>query len=62
MVKSGVSMNTILIMLYLGIIFGLGTLTGIYIEYKYQQQLRSKFRAMHGPTIEQRMFDEGWRI
>ena len=55
-------MNTLLILFYLAILFGLGVVTGIGIEYRYQQQLRSKFRAMHGPTIEQRMFDEGWRI
>jgi hypothetical protein len=55
-------MNTLVILFYLAILFGLGTLTGIYIEYTYQKQLRAKFRAMHGPTIEQRMFEDGWRI
>jgi hypothetical protein len=62
MVESGVSMNTLLILFYLAILFGLGVVTGIGIEYKYQKQLRAKFRTMHGPTIEQRMFEDGWRI
>jgi hypothetical protein len=55
-------MNTLVILFYLAILFGLGVVTGIGIEYKYQKQLRAKFRAMHGPTIEQRMFEDGWRI
>ena len=55
-------MNTLLILFYLAIIFGLGVLTGIHIENQYRLQLRKKYRDMHGPTIEEAMFRDGWRI
>ena len=62
MVKSGVSMMTIIFFLYAAVIFGLGVFTGIYIEAQHRMRLRAKFRAMHGPTIEEQMWKEGWRI
>ena len=62
MVESGVSMMTIIFFLYAAIIFGLGVFTGIYIEAQHRMRLRAKFRAMHGPTIEEQMWKEGWRI
>lgn len=53
---------TIVFILYAAVLFGLGIFTGIYIEAQHTLKLRAKFRAMHGPTIEQQMWDEGWRI
>jgi hypothetical protein len=61
MVKSGVSM-TIIIFMYCAVLFGLGIFVGIYIEAQHTLRLRAKFRAMHGPTIEQQMWNDGWRI
>jgi hypothetical protein len=55
-------MNTLLILFYLAIIFALGVLTGISIENQHRRQLRAKYRAMHGPTIEEQMFKDGWSI
>jgi hypothetical protein len=55
-------MNTLTILAYIGVIFGLGVLTGISIENNYRRQLRAKFRAMHGPTIEEAMWKDGWRL
>ena len=55
-------MNTFLILMYVAILFGLGVLTGIYIEAQHRLRLRAKFRAMHGPTIEESMWNDGWRI
>lgn len=55
-------MNTLVILAYIGIIFALGTLTGIYIENTHRRVLRAKYRQMHGPTIEEAMFRDGWRI
>jgi uncharacterized protein YneF (UPF0154 family) len=60
--KSGVSMNTIVILMYAAVLFGLGVFTGIYIEAQHRMRLRAKFRAMHGPTIEEQMWKDGWRI
>ena len=62
MVKSGVSMMTIIFFLYAAVIFGLGVFTGIYIEAQHRLKLRAKFRAMHGPTIEEQMWKDGWRL
>ena len=62
MVKSGVSMNTIVILIYVALIFALGVFTGIYIEAQHRMKLRAKYRAMHGPTIEEAMWRDGWRI
>ena len=53
---------TIAIIFYVIILFGLGVLTGIYIEAQHTLRLRAKFRAMHGPTIEEAMWKDGWRI
>lgn len=53
---------TIAIIFYAAILFGLGVLTGIYIEAQHTLKLRAKFRAMHGPTIEEQMWTDGWRI
>lgn len=55
-------MMTIIFFLYAAVIFGLGVFTGIYIEAQHRMRLRAKFRAMHGPTIEEQMWKEGWRI
>lgn len=55
-------MNTLVILAYVAIIFALGVLTGIYIEAQHRMRLRAKFRAMHGPTIEEAMWKDGWRI
>jgi hypothetical protein len=55
-------MNTLVILIYIAIIFGLGVLTGIYIEAQHRTRLRAKFRAMHGPTIEESMWQDGWKI
>lgn len=62
MVKSGVSMNTIVVFMYCAVLFGLGVFTGIYIEAQHRIKLRAKFRAMHGPTIEEQMWKDGWRL
>ena len=62
MVKSGVSMNTIVILMYASVLFGLGIFVGIYIEAQHRIKLRAKFRAMHGPTIEEQMWKDGWRL
>lgn len=53
---------TIAILIYAAILFVLGVFTGIYIEAQHRMRLRAKFRAMHGPTIEEQMWKEGWRI
>ena len=53
---------TIAIIIYATILFGLGVLTGIYIEAQHRLKLRAKFRAMHGPTIEEQMWKDGWRL
>jgi hypothetical protein len=53
---------TIVIVLYAAVLFGLGVFTGIYIEAQHTLRLRAKFRAMHGPTIEESMWKDGWRI
>jgi hypothetical protein len=55
-------MNTLVILIYCAILFSLGVLTGIYIEAQHRLRLRAKFRAMHGPTIEESMWKDGWRI
>jgi hypothetical protein len=55
-------MNNIVILMYAAVLFGLGVFTGIYIEAQHRMRLRAKFRAMHGPTIEEQMWNEGWRI
>ena len=62
MVESGVSMNTVVILMYVSLIFALGVFTGIYIESQHRMKLRAKYRAMHGPTIEEAMWKDGWRI
>ena len=62
MAKSGVSMNTVVILIYVALIFALGVFTGIYIEAQHRMKLRAKYRAMHGPTIEEAMWKDGWRI
>ena len=62
MAKSGVSMNTVVILIYVALIFALGVFTGIYIEAQHRMKLRAKYRAMHGPTIEEAMWRDGWRI
>ena len=53
---------TIIIFMYCAVLFGLGIFVGIYIEAQHTLRLRAKFRAMHGPTIEQQMWNDGWRI
>jgi len=53
---------TIAIIIYAAILFVLGVFTGIYIEAQHTLKLRAKFRAMHGPTIEEQMWKDGWRI
>jgi hypothetical protein len=53
---------TIVIIMYAAILFALGVFTGIYIEAQHRLKLRAKFRAMHGPTIEEAMFRDGWRL
>ena len=55
-------MNTLVILIYISMIFALGVFTGIYIEAQHRIKLRAKFRAMHGPTIEESMWQDGWRI
>jgi hypothetical protein len=55
-------MNTIVILMYCAVFFGLGIFVGIYIEAQHRLRLRAKFRAMHGPTIEEAMWKDGWRI
>lgn len=55
-------MNTYSVILYTAVLFGLGVFTGIYIENQHRRQLRAKYRQMHGPTIEEAMFRDGWRI
>ena len=55
-------MNTIVILMYVALIFALGVFTGIYIEAQHRMKLRAKYRAMHGPTIEEAMWKDGWRI
>jgi hypothetical protein len=52
----------VVILFYCAVLFGLGVLTGIYIEAQHRIKLRAKFRAMHGPTIEESMWQDGWRI
>jgi hypothetical protein len=52
----------VVIFFYCAVFFGLGVLTGIYIEAQHRIKLRAKFRAMHGPTIEESMWQDGWRI
>jgi hypothetical protein len=54
--------NAITILFYVAAVFGVGVLTGITIENTHRRQLRAKYRAMHGPTIEEAMFRDGWRI
>jgi uncharacterized protein YneF (UPF0154 family) len=55
-------MNTIVVIMYCAVLFGLGVFTGIYIEAQHRLKLRAKFRAMHGPTIEEQMWKDGWRL
>jgi hypothetical protein len=53
---------TIAILLYAAVLFALGILVGIYIEAQHRLKLRAKFRAMHGPTIEEQMWKDGWKL
>jgi hypothetical protein len=55
-------MNTLLILFYCLILFALGVYVGMQAEQQYQIKLRAKFRAMHGPTIEEAMYRDGWKI
>lgn len=55
-------MNTLLIIIYCAGLFAAGVFLGIHIESQHNMRLRAKFRAMHGPTIEEAMFRDGWKI